>query len=61
MSDIEILSTKFVQPLQCKCGRALSGSDITSANENIEIVCSACHASVLKIELLPSYEEPWDD
>jgi hypothetical protein len=60
MSTLDIASVRFSQPVPCKCGRVLTRADICAGDDTLEIVCSACHASVLEIEIILPENEPWD-
>lgn len=61
MSDLAIHSVKFLQPVACRCGKPLSRSDLDTVHDRIQIVCSACHSSLLEIEVdLPDGDAPWD-
>ncbi len=57
--DIRINEARMPTLAHCKCGRAMSPADLRSFENRIEIVCPACHGSILELECeLP---EPWDD
>lgn len=60
MSDLGIHAVKFLQPMTCKCGKLLSRSDLDTLYDKIQIVCSACHSSLLEIEVdLPDGDSEW--
>lgn len=51
MAEIEISAVKMGPSIRCKCGRPLILSDLYVRDHRIEIVCSACHTTVVEIEL----------
>lgn len=61
MSDVHIQNVKLNQAIACKCGHQIKRGDVRGVGDRVEIVCSACHASVVEIEcLVPEGIEQWD-
>jgi len=49
MSTVERAAVKICQPIVCRCGHVLKESDVRILGDRIDLICSACHADVLRL------------
>ena len=61
MSDAGIRAARIRHDIKCRCGHSLTPSGISiNTADKIEVVCPACHETVIEIELDISGDAPWD-
>lgn len=60
MTEIDITAVKIAQSLRCKCGRAVVTADVAGRGDSIEIICMACHSSLLEIRIDLREGPSWD-
>jgi hypothetical protein len=56
---LNVRETKVLQPLQCKCGKKFTRDDARASEFGVELICSACHATALEIELRYDRYNSW--